>query len=138
METSKALKALLTSAGLTLVLIGVWINLAPVGFYGANGILVEGNSNLLNELRAPAGLLVVLGSFIFAGAYMPTLTASALLLSSVVYLSYAMTRVLGFMLDGLPSQGLMVAATVEGVLGFLSLWAWYQRRARHDHTAALA
>ena len=57
-------KGLLLIAGTLLILISLSILLSPQDFYAASGIEVTGNTSLLNELKAPAGLLFVAGLFI--------------------------------------------------------------------------
>ncbi len=60
---AKTQKALLFVAGALLILVSSFILASPADFYASNNIEPGANVNLLNELKAPAGLLLAAGLF---------------------------------------------------------------------------
>ena len=56
-------KVILLVAGSLLILVSGWILASPTDFYAANEIELGANPSLLNELKAPAGLLLSVGLF---------------------------------------------------------------------------
>jgi len=61
MHLTKKLRALLVTSGLIAATIGASILLAPAQFHASNGIELAADPNLLSEVRAPGGALLVLG-----------------------------------------------------------------------------
>lgn len=113
--------ALLLAAGGLLILIGAFVTLSPVEFYASNGIEVGANLNLLNELKAPAGFLLIAGLFIVGAIYYSHLANPALWLATLIYLSYAVARLLSAVVDGIPAGGLVAAGVLEAIIGLLCL-----------------
>ena len=81
-----------------------------------NGIQAAGNANLLNELKAPAGLLLVAGVFGLHAALTGQRIMQALSLTTLIYTTYALTRLFSMFTDGLPVSALVQAAVAEGLL----------------------
>ena len=117
----KTQNALLLVSVSLLILIGAFITLSPVEFYASNSIEVGANVNLLNELKAPAGFLLVAGLFIVGAIFSSRLANPALWLATLIYLSYAVARLLSTVVDGLPAAGLVTAGVLEAVIGLLCL-----------------
>ena len=63
-------KALLLVAGALLILVSTFILASPADFYASNSIELGANVNLLNELKAPAGLLLAAGLFMIGAIFM--------------------------------------------------------------------
>ena len=80
---------LLLMAGALLSLVGVMILATPIDFYAANSIELDSNVSLLNELKAPAGFLLVAGGFIISAVFIRSMINMAILLATMIYLSYA-------------------------------------------------
>lgn len=118
---AKTQAAVLLVAGALLILVGGLILLAPADFYSANGIEIGANTSLLNELKAPAGLLLAAGLFMISAAFLRPFADTATSLAALVYLSYACARGLSMALDGAPASGLVQAAALEAVLGLACL-----------------
>lgn len=133
MKKSMFLKTLLIASGV----IGIWIGSAllftPVSFQASVGINLENDVNLLSEIRAPSGLLLVGGVVIFLGAFISKLKYTSILLSCLIYLSYGVSRVVSILFDGLPSEPLVTALIVELLIGILSLFVLI-RYIRKQHT----
>jgi hypothetical protein len=116
-------KALLFVAGALLVLVGTFIIASPTEFYASNNIELGADPGLLNELKAPAGLLFVAGMFMLGAIFVRGMAETALWLASLIYLSYAGSRFLSMAFDGVPATGLVQAAVLEGIVGLACL-AW--------------
>lgn len=110
-------KLTLLVSGLVAIGIAGTILFAPELFYAGYGIEVEGDTTLVNELKAPAGALFVAGLLIFAGVFRTEFVKVSLATASVVYLSYGLSRLLSMAIDGLPHSGLVSAAGVELGIG---------------------
>lgn len=121
----RLVKALLLIAGLIAIIIGGGLLFIPVSFEASAGIILDGDINLLSEIRAPGGALLVAGILIIAGALISSITFIALVLSTMFYLSYGFSRILGMMIDGVPGESIVVATVVEIFIGLLSLYALF-------------
>ena len=121
-------KAVLLVAGALLILVGTFILVSPAEFYAGNNIELGANVSLLNELKAPAGMLLAAGLFmllaIFARGFADTATSLAVL----IYLSYAGSRFVSMVYDGVPAAGLVQAAALEGIVGLACLAVLMVRR----------
>jgi hypothetical protein len=116
-------RLLLLLSGLTAVAIAATILISPELFYASYGIEVAGDAALKNELKAPAGLLLTGGGLMLVGAFRAQWTTQALVISAVIYLSYGLSRLTSFVLDGVPESGLFEAALLEIVIGAVALLA---------------
>jgi low temperature requirement protein LtrA len=121
-------KTLLLVAGALLILVGISILAAPVGFYASNEIELGGSVSLLNELKAPAGLLLAAGLFMLGAIFVRGQADTALGLAALVYLSYAGARGASMAFDGVPAAGLVQAAALEGIIGAACLAVLLVRR----------
>lgn len=108
-------------AGLVAGALGTMILLSPVAFYAGYGLLVDGQVDLLNELRSHGLGLLAAGLFIASAAFLSQLVTSATFLATALYLSYGTSRIVAMAWDGLPSSGLQLAAGIEIVLGLVGL-----------------
>lgn len=114
-------KTLLLVAGSLLILVGGFILGAPTEFYASNGIELGADPSLRNELKAPAGLLLVAGVAMIVAVFVRGQADAALWLAALIYLSYAGARVASMALDGMPAAGLVQAAALEAILGLACL-----------------
>ena len=121
MKTPIMLKIILGICGLVAMAIATKILFSPECFYAANHINLHHNVNLLSEIRAPATALFVYGLVIFLGVFITQLTLTSTLLSTLLYFSYGIGRILSMVLDGQPIDNLVVAAGIEILLGIVSL-----------------
>jgi hypothetical protein len=117
----KTEKAVLLVAGSLLILVGAFILASPVEFYASNGIELGADVSLLNELRAPAGLLLTAGLFVIGAVFARRQADTALWLAALIYLSYAGSRFLSMAFDGVPAAGLIQAAALESIVGIACL-----------------
>ncbi len=114
-------RLILVVSGLVAVGIAATILFAPGAFYSGYGIDVSGNPTLANELKAPAGALLIGGLLMFAGVIRSKLAVLSLTIASVIYLSYGLSRALSIVLDGIPHSGMVGAAVIEIVIGGICL-----------------
>ena len=106
---------------------------APEVFYAGYGIEVGGDATLVNELKAPAGALLVAGLLMFAGVFRTELVVVSLTTASVVYLSYGLSRLMSMAIDGLPHSSLVSAAGIELGIGAACLLALLRAREINPH-----
>ena len=114
-------KGLLLASGLLAAGIAATILVAPDVFYAGYGIDVGSNASLRNELKAPAGALLIAGLLMLAGVFRAGLASSSLALAAVIYLSYGLSRLSSMATDGIPHGGLVGAAVLEISLGVICL-----------------
>ena len=113
MQLSRIQMAVLFVAGLTACAIGTFIAVSPQAFYLSYGIDLRGNFDLLSELRAPGTNLAALGGLMMAGLFKPALRPTAAIASMLVFTAFAVGRVLGIILDGVPSTAIQLALAIE-------------------------
>ena len=130
MKNITLLKTILIITGLMASIIGAAILFAPVAFYATYGIEIGDNSSLLNEIRAPGAALLASGILIMSGAFIEKLTFSAIVVSTLLYLSYGLSRLMSMVIDGIPVEGLVHAAVLEIVTGLACIFAFmiYRRK----------
>lgn len=123
---SRLTSVFLFISGLLLLMIGGSILLVPQAFHiVGNGIVLGDDPNLLSEIRAPGGLLAGSAVLILIGTFRPDLRSLAVTLTVLVYGSFGLARLLGLVLDGMPSTGLVGATVIELVfaaIGLRILW----------------
>ncbi len=128
MESTLRLKALLFVTGLIGIGIGGAILVVPADFHATSGIVVGSNENLLSEMRAAGGALLACALIVLAGAFFSRLTFTALLLSTVLFLSYGASRLVSMVIDGLPSSNLMAVTVFELGVGLVCALALATRK----------
>lgn len=103
------------------LLIGMWgaILFVPDEFHASSGIVIGSDENLLSEVRAAGGALLACAMIVLLGAFISRLTFTALLLSTVLYLSYGVSRLVSMAVDGLPSLNLMAVTLFELGIGLV-------------------
>lgn len=114
-------RLLLGGAGLLLLVIGAAVLLKPVAFAAANGVELPTIPSALSEYRAPGGMLFVSSVFILLAAVRKDLTRAGLTLAALIYGSYGASRLVGVMLDGMPSDALTQAMIIELLVGSMCL-----------------
>ena len=120
-KLAKTRKALLLVSGALLIAISTLILASPADFYASNQIELGANISLLNELKAPAGLLLAAGIFMIGALFMSHQGDTALGLAALIYLSYGISRFASMAVDGVPAAGLVQAAALEGLIGLACL-----------------
>ena len=122
MTPTKPHRLLLFVSGLVAVAIGAALVVDPFAFHATNQIALGTDPSLISEVRAPGGLLLVLGLMILHGARRASFAVPATALTAALYLSYGVARLVSLAVDGLPATGLVVATGIELLLGVAAGW----------------
>lgn len=115
-------RPILLVSGVVAVGIAVTILSAPATFYAGYGIELGDNVTLINELKAPAGTLLLAGLLMLAGVFRPELAIVSMATATTVYLSYGLSRLSSMAIDGFPHSGMVSAAILELVIGTVCLF----------------
>jgi hypothetical protein len=110
--------ATLVADALVAVAIGIAIVGAPRSFIDSVG---EPTADLLSETRAPGGAILAIGAFITMAVIRRRRLGAAAAMGALTYLGYGLSRVLGMVVDGVPSGTIVAATLVELALGVASL-----------------
>jgi len=130
MKNKRPLKILLVIAGLVAIIIGGIILFQPDQLYISSGIELGDDPSIRNDIRAAGGAILACGMVILSGIFVVRLTFTATVISAVMYLSYGMSRIFSFAVDGLPVDSLVMAAVLEIIIGMASVFAILKYR--HD------
>lgn len=106
-------KIALGVSGLTAVGIGVFILAAPHAFFASYGITLGDDASLLSELRAPAAGLAVLGLLMLMGIWRTAMAPVSRAAAMTVFLAFPAGRLVGLVVDGLPSGPIIGALVFE-------------------------
>ena len=135
MNSTRLNKSILIVAGIIMLVVGFGILFVPFSFHAGVGLMLDHDAVLLNELRSPGGALLVAGVVVVVGAFRAGLGYPAMMLAFVVYMSYGLSRIVSFALDGLPGAGLMQVTVLEIVMGLICGFALWQNRAKRSAIA---
>ena len=120
------LRILLLVSGIIAIGIACAILFTPQAFYASYGIVINGDANLANELKAPGGALLAAGIMILAGVVKSELAFASTATAAGVYLSYGLSRLSSMAIDGLPNAALISAASFELVIGTVCALALFR------------
>ena len=113
------------AAGLSLAIL-----LAPAAFYAGYGIAVGSDVALLNELKAPAGAILLAAVVMATALARPDWWDRALLVGTLLYLGFGVGRLAALATDGLPPVSLLAVMAAELLLGLGFAYAFWRRRPR--------
>jgi len=123
-------RLLLGIGAATAIVLALAILFLPGPFYAGYGIEPGTNVSLINELKAPALVILALGLLqalaVLGRVSLPLGLGAGLLL----YLGFGTTRLIAMAMDGLPSIGLVAVTAVEILLGLGFAFAFWRQRAR--------
>lgn len=128
MQLTRFQKITLGISGLTALAIGTFITLTPHAFYASYGVTLGQDPNLLNELRAPGAGLAVFGALMLVGIVRTAMAPIALAVALTVFLAFPVGRMVGIVLDGMPSGSVIGALVIEVVIAALLLAAFKPKR----------
>lgn len=126
MKNSYMQISILGISGLIAISFGGAILFVPEVFYATYAMELGNDASWLNETRASGGALLGIGLVIASGSIWSKLTFTSAILSSAVYLSYGLSRLLSIAIDGSPDNGLVAAAAFELCIGAISLFALFR------------
>ena len=124
MQLTRFQKIALGISGVTALVIGTLITLVPHTFYASYGIVLGQDPNLLNELRAPGTGLAVLGALMLSGIVRTAMAPIALAVALTVFLAFPVGRIVGIVIDGLPSGSVIGALAFEIIIAVFLIAAF--------------
>ena len=116
-------RTLLSTSGLLIGLIGGAILISPIPFMEMSDITLEQNPDLISELTAPSGVLLITSAIMLLGAIKLRFADLALLSGVIVYGSYGISRLFSLLLHGMPGKSVVTAMIVEIGLAILLMAA---------------
>lgn len=122
MRKLKFYQGLLFFAGIIGIVVGGAQLIIPVAFESSAGIDLGTDSNLLSEMRAAGGTLLVAGILILSGVFISGIAYLSVIISTLFYISYGLSRIISMVADGMPGSSLLIATVAEIVVGLLSLY----------------
>ncbi|RLD24114.1 MAG: hypothetical protein DRI70_08575, partial [Bacteroidetes bacterium] len=78
---------------------------------------LENDVNLLNEMRGVSSVMLLAGVIILLGTFIPELTLTSHSFAILLFLGFAIGRVLSFGLDGKPNKLIVQGLIFELILG---------------------
>lgn len=119
-------KIVLIIAGIIGMAVGFGLLFFPVSFEASAGISLNNDIDLLSDIRAMGGSLLICGILIFSGVFKKSMIRYSLFLAVVIYLSYGFSRIYAMFVDGVPNQSFIIVTISEMVIGSLAALAFYQ------------
>ena len=116
-------RTLLSTSGLLIGLIGGAILISPIPFMEMSDITLAENPDLISELTAPSGVLLITSAIMLLGAIKLRFADLALLSGVIVYGSYGISRLFSLLLHGMPDKSVVTAMIVEIGLAILLMVA---------------
>ncbi|VXC07470.1 conserved membrane hypothetical protein [Flavobacterium sp. 9AF] len=132
MKKNNSVQFFLMVSGIIGIVIGAALLFIPKPFEASAGINLGDNNSLLSEIRASGGMLFCTGILIFLGTFRPKLTNISLLLSTLFYLSYGLSRILSIIIDGMPDKTLVIATVFEIIIGIISFILFHKSNKEID------
>ena len=108
----------LSISGLLLFSVGAMRLSNPIKNYLKNsGIKLENDVNLLNEMRGVSSVMLCGGIIILLGTLIPKLTLTSFVVATLLFIGFAIGRLLSMSLDGKPNKLIIQGLIFEVVLG---------------------
>jgi len=108
----------LSLSGLLLFFVGIMRISNPIKNYAKNsGIQLQNEVNLLNEIRGTSSVMLFGGAIILLGTIIPSLTTSSFVVATLLFIGFAIGRILSMNLDGKPNKKIIQGLGSELVLG---------------------
>lgn len=121
-------------AGLIMLLVGGFIALSPneylisldvqpnTAFRSGLAQKSAASNNLISDLRGMGGMLLSIGTYVFISTFKTAWWSSAILTSTLVYSAFVVFRTAGFIFEGLPSMGILIAYFVELIIALMGIF----------------
>ncbi|MDW3191379.1 MAG: DUF4345 domain-containing protein [Cytophagales bacterium] len=108
----------LSLSGLLLTMVGTLRLTNPIKNYAKNsGIQLAQDTDLLNEVRGVSAVMLFAGTILLSGAFVSAITTSALMIAALIFLGFAVGRILSISIDGKPNKQLITGLVTELILG---------------------
>jgi Domain of unknown function (DUF4345) len=110
---------ILSISGLLLFVVAGVLRISnPIKNYQKNsGIKIENEVNTLSEVRGMSALMMFGGLIVLLGTIIPELTITSFVVAILIFLGYAIGRLLSIVLDGKPNKLIIQGLVSELVLG---------------------
>ena len=116
----------LSISGLLLLTVGTLRLINPIKNYLKNsGIKLEKEVNLLNEVRGVSSVMMSGGIIILLGTIIPKITTASFVVAILIFLGFAIGRLISIRLDGKPNKLIIQGLISELILGFLNLFCLF-------------
>ena len=113
----------LSLSGLLLVFVGISRLSNPINAYLKNsGIKLDKDTDLLNEMRGVSAVMLSGGIMILLGTILPQLTFVSFVIGTLIFIGFAIGRVLSMAMDGRPNKQIIQGLIFELVFGGLSVF----------------
>ena len=86
------------------------------------------DTSLLNETRGAGGLITAAGLVIISGVFFPAMAFASTVISVLVFLSFAIARIVGIAVDGLPNEMILQGLFFEFLFGCFGAFAMLRYR----------
>ncbi len=114
---------ILSLSGLLLLFVGAMRLSNPINTYLKNsGIQLENDVNLLNEMRGVSGVMLMGGVLILLGTFITQFTFTSFVVASLLFLGFAIGRLLSMRVDGQPNKQLIQGLIFELIFGVLNIF----------------
>ncbi len=114
---------ILSLSALMLVFVGVMRLSNPIKTYLKNsGIKLENDASLLNEMRGVSAVMLSAGIIIALGIFIEKLTFTSHFIASLIFVGFAIGRLISFKADGKPSKQITQGILFELVLGVANVF----------------
>ena len=115
--------AVLSLSALMLVFVGVMRLSNPIKTYLKNsGIRLENDASLLNEMRGVSAVMLSAGIIIALGIFIEKLTFTSQFIASLIFIGFAIGRLISLKIDGKPSKQITQGILFELVLGVANVF----------------
>jgi len=116
----------LSLSGLLLLLVGAMRLSNPIKtFLKSSGISLANDVNLLNELRGLSAVMFFAGIIILLGLIVPVLTISSFVIATLMFIGFAVGRIVSISADGKPNKQILQGIVFELVLGIASIFCLF-------------
>jgi uncharacterized protein DUF4345 len=113
----------LSISGLLLLTVGTLRLINPIKNYLKNsGIRLDKEVNLLNEVRGVSSVMMCGGILILLGTIISELTMTSFVVATLIFLGFAIGRLLSIRLDGKPNKLIVQGLISELVLGTVNIF----------------
>lgn len=114
---------ILLLSGLMLVFVGVMRLSNPIKAYLKNsGIKLENDTSLLNEIRGISAVMLCSGIIILLGTFIGKLSFTSHLVAVLIFLGFAIGRLVSLKIDGKPSKQITQGILFELILGTANIF----------------
>lgn len=114
---------ILSLSGLLLLFVGAMRLSNPINTYlKSSGIQLENDVNLLNEMRGISAVMLMGGVLILLGTFITQLTFTSFVVAILIFLGFAIGRLLSMRVDGQPNKQLIQGLIFELIFGALNIF----------------